>query len=337
MTAQASQRSDARAPNTDRVVDRIREFFSLRSRLEAARARTFAASDPGFREYALGLGALRNAVQLGTAGGETNTGLLLARSALRLLVWARAARTRGAAERLSWNEAWESFTSDPKRWTALESEIGAAAAIHVKRAIGEEGDAYVAGLSEDERDLVLVATTALAKHVVAPLEDAASAVQRTIWLARTRVAVGLALVLLPLAWTAVRLGASPNLAYHQHVVVSERDPSVDVDPKHLVDGDRTNLGFHTPPHAGISVTIDLGAVKPVRRVEVYNRADCCLERVVPLAVEVSADGKDYRPIARNDRIFDHWTVHLPSKTSARFVRLTHGSATNFHLSEVEIY
>jgi hypothetical protein len=119
--------------------------------------------------------------------------------------------------------------------------------------------------------------------------------------------------------------------------VEGSDENLRVDPQHVVDGDRSNLGFHTTARVGTSVTIDLGAAKSIRRVDVYNRADCCLERVVPVTLELSANGTEYRSVARNDHIFDIWTVPLPANTTTRFVRLTHGSASFFHLSEVEVY
>jgi hypothetical protein len=85
------------------------------------------------------------------------------------------------------------------------------------------------------------------------------------------------------------------------------------------------------------MTIDLGEVKTLHRVDVYNRIDCCQERSVPLVLQVSTDGKDYRTVSRMPRKFDLWSVPMPSRTTGRFVRLLHEEANFSHLSEVEVY
>ena len=84
------------------------------------------------------------------------------------------------------------------------------------------------------------------------------------------------------------------------------------------------------------MTIDLGKVQRISRVVVYNRADCCQERAVPLKIEVSKDGGQYRQVAERKEQFEKWKADFPP-TDARYVRLTHLSAMAFHLSEVEVY
>jgi hypothetical protein len=58
---------------------------------------------------------------------------------------------------------------------------------------------------------------------------------------------------------------------------------------------------------------------------------------VPLSVELSVDGKAFHSIARDEKLFDEWTVHVPEGAKARYVRLVHGSALYFHLAEIEVY
>src|SRR5205085_1450807 len=131
----------------------------------------------------------------------------------------------------------------------------------------DDGEASLAALSPDERAQVLLAMITLAKRVAAPLEDAASVVRRATWLARTRIAIAMGILVPALAWAAVRLTVAPNLAYHRPVVVSESDVGLHIDPKYVVDGDRTNLGFHTTAHPNTNITIDLGAAMAIRRIE----------------------------------------------------------------------
>jgi hypothetical protein len=84
------------------------------------------------------------------------------------------------------------------------------------------------------------------------------------------------------------------------------------------------------------VTIDLGRAQRISRVVVYNRVDCCKERAVPMKIEVSKDGVQFRQVAERKEQFEKWKADFPS-TDARYVRLIHLSAFAFHLSEVEVY
>ncbi len=103
-----------------------------------------------------------------------------------------------------------------------------------------------------------------------------------------------------------------------------------------MDGDLTNLGFHTIEAPNQNVTIDLGKVRRIFRVVVYNRADCCQQRAVPLKIEVSQDNKKFRQVALRKEQFEKWKADFPA-TDARYVRLTDLSVAFFHLSEVEVY
>jgi len=103
-----------------------------------------------------------------------------------------------------------------------------------------------------------------------------------------------------------------------------------------VDGDRSNLGFHSAGDTNPSVIIDLGKVETVSRVVVFNRADCCQERAVPLLVESSRDGLAYQRLGERTKVFFRWDVDVP-RVPARYVRLTLERLGTFHLSEVEVY
>jgi hypothetical protein len=311
----------------------LAEFFSLRSRKAVALARSYTRTEPGFAEFQLGIRALRDGLQTGYAHQGTETGLLVVRSATRLLV--RAAALRGGPLPLgaNWADVW-AFAKRQPTWSALAA-LPEPDAARLSAILEDSGESAVATLAPAERRSALAAMSAHARRVAAPLEYDALAlrhVTRQRWLRMALVATAVG-ALLGLSHLARR----PNLALHRPVVASDSDPTFGVDPQRVVDGDRSNLGFHTTDRADAMITIDLGTVRRITRVDVYNRADCCQERVVPLALELSDDGKDYRFVTRNDRVFDLWRVRLPSPTMARFVRLKHETAAPFHLSEVEVY
>jgi hypothetical protein len=139
----------------------------------------------------------------------------------------------------------------------------------------------------------------------------------------------------PVAWGIARASDGPNLARQARVALSSSDPTFGVDAQQVVDGNRKNLGFHTTNQGTKSVTLDLLGIKRIRRVIVYNRADCCQERAVPLALEVSTDGKVFRRLAERQATFSIWKPDL-DQTEARFVRLVQTGALHFHLSEIEV-
>jgi hypothetical protein len=93
--------------------------------------------------------------------------------------------------------------------------------------------------------------------------------------------------------------------------------------------------FHTDNENNPWVEYDLGAIKPVRRVEIANRSDCCDDRAVPLVVEVSTDRAKWTEVARRNEEFTSWTAKFP-KHDARYVRLRVPRVTQFHLKEIVI-
>ena len=84
------------------------------------------------------------------------------------------------------------------------------------------------------------------------------------------------------------------------------------------------------------MTIDLGNAWRIKRVDVYNRVDCCMNRAIPLRLEVSRDGKSYRTIAEQTVVFYVWKVRFDA-TEVRYVRLTRLGQSLFHLAEIEVY
>ena len=85
-------------------------------------------------------------------------------------------------------------------------------------------------------------------------------------------------------------------------------------------------------HAGVwSWTTD----KPVRSVITYNRWDCCVERAVPLVLELSLDGERYWEAATRRDPFYVWSATFAAQR-ARYVRLRVIGPSTLHLTRVEI-
>ena len=105
----------------------------------------------------------------------------------------------------------------------------------------------------------------------------------------------------------------------------------------VVDDRSKSAMFHTAEEASPALVIDLGGTMTIRKVRVKNRLDCCPERAVPLAVEVSGDGAErWRLVAYRRLDFTTWTATFPA-TAARKVRLRVDRQSMLHLQTVSIY
>lgn len=123
-------------------------------------------------------------------------------------------------------------------------------------------------------------------------------------------------------WVARWAFSPPNLALHRPA----RSSSVNFDTQAAgaVDGELNGrFGFHSQEEDSPWLSIDLERPCLLKAVEIYGRGDCCYDQSIPLALEVSDDGKSYRPIAERTTPFDEydpWVVK-PVGERARFVRL----------------
>ncbi|HKP59044.1 MAG TPA: discoidin domain-containing protein, partial [Polyangiales bacterium] len=107
-------------------------------------------------------------------------------------------------------------------------------------------------------------------------------------------------------------------------------------PEHLKCGNaRTRIFFHTKRQTQPWFLLDLGSPTTFGRVEIDNRDDCCRDRALPLVVEVSDDGQNFRELARRTEPFDTWHATFPA-TQARFVRLRIDRRDFLHLSRVTV-
>lgn len=90
------------------------------------------------------------------------------------------------------------------------------------------------------------------------------------------------------------------------------------------------------------IAVDLGAPRTIRKVEVYNRADCCWGMDdIPLALQISLDNQTFKTVATRTHPFTDdfpWRVKV-SGEKARFVRLWNPSEApkNIVISELKVY
>jgi hypothetical protein len=101
------------------------------------------------------------------------------------------------------------------------------------------------------------------------------------------------------------------------------------------DPECTSLLFHTDPENNPWVEFDMGKPTKFHQIEVHNRTDCCMERAVPLIVEMSNDHERWVEIGRRDTEFSSWTIKFPPKT-ARYLKLRVPKAVAFHLKSVAV-
>jgi hypothetical protein len=93
--------------------------------------------------------------------------------------------------------------------------------------------------------------------------------------------------------------------------------------------------FHTLEEDRPWVEIDLGSKKRFTAIKVVNREDCCGDRTVPLAIEISSDRKSWREVARRTEAFNAWYTNI-SPVSARYVRAIALKKTTFHLKRFAV-
>lgn len=98
----------------------------------------------------------------------------------------------------------------------------------------------------------------------------------------------------------------------------------------------TDIFFCTNDENNPWVEYDLGDRKTFSRVVVKNRSDCCPDRAVPLALEVSDDRTTWREVARRDDTFSTWRADFPA-TRARYARLRVLRRSILHLDKFDLY
>jgi hypothetical protein len=313
----------------------VRRFLWMDERLAQARHAGFVPGQPGWDFFVFGRSGLSYAGQLGESTGGQISALLLYRDACALFMRAQLARAGIDPSGIAHQECWRRLVALPMG-ASLDAGLTPAQRQLVTGALSAQGEGFLAEQPEDQRPEAMRTLTALAHGLGHSLESDAKRTRRVLRSRWLRISVTSLLVLTACWKVMAKLADSPNLALHRPVTVVTQHSLFGRDTSLLVDGDHTNLGFHTLEGPNQTATIDLGGVHRVSRVVVYNRSDCCQERAVPLRIEVSEDGKSFRAVADRTQTFDRWIAKF-SSTRARYVRLTYLGKTAFHLSEVEVY
>lgn len=136
---------------------------------------------------------------------------------------------------------------------------------------------------------------------------------------------------------------SPNLALNRPARQSSTSQwSQPNDAQGAVDGNVSGgFGFHTESEPKPWWQVDLGAVKALAEIRIFNRRDCCSERARTLQVLLSYDGVSWTRVFSNPgSVFgpDGAPLRVSVKgLSARFVRLQLAETNYFHLDEVQVY
>jgi len=309
----------------------------MQERMAQAQREGFGPNHAGFKEFVLARAAANDATMLGGKGEGLGSAALLLRSAVMLLVRARLSRLGIEPNRdAAGDECWTQLLEEPTL-AELAPELSPNQRRLFATVLAVRGHEYVAEQSEEQLQFLARSLLELAQQLAAPFVVESKRIRAVKVVRWTRIAIAAAVVatILGLAWP--KITHRPNLALNKVVTVETLDAALGADPRLLVDGSRKERAFHTIEGTDQRATIDLGASHRISRVVVYNRTDCCQDRAVPLRVDVSIDGKNFKEVARRNEVFpESWTADF-SSTKARYVRLVNLSKTYFHLSEVEVY
>jgi len=317
----------------------LRRFFWMDERVARARERRYGRGRPGWEEFQFGRAVLRDAALLSEPADGRTAALVLYRSAAAQLVRAQLARAGiGLEPTAPIDQCWARLVEHASVASVVADTTEEERSL-INLGFSPQGEAMLARFPKDRRARAARALAKLARGLAAPIEAEIRRLRNVLLVRWARIGVP-ALALLLVVWRQAaglrERPPGPNLALCHWVIASSSYKIDPTNPAQLVDGVRTNLGFHSDKGPNQYVIIDLGSVRRISRVDVYNRSNCCGERAVPLRIEVSLDQMNYRQVALRKEPFEVWKAKLPA-TNARFVRLTDLKNDFFHLSEVEVY
>jgi hypothetical protein len=98
----------------------------------------------------------------------------------------------------------------------------------------------------------------------------------------------------------------------------------------------SGLFFHTQEDDGPWLEIDLQSRQRFSSIRIENRKDCCLDRAIPLVVEVSDDREKWRVIATRTKPFRNWEQEIAPQT-ARYVKVRVPRRSWLHLDRVALF
>ena len=269
------------------------------------------------------------------ARGSTNAAISLYRESL---YWSlRALDPESAVAEVPTLEAL--FRTLPRRMLA-DLAGGSVALLALDDALVRDSFVATARLAPDARLRVAEAAKQFAHAAFDAAERQGNRLER---LRRQRVTRPLALLLLAMSLVGVaaffvhRGTAPPLISNRRPYMVSSQIPPYST-TRRLTPRLHDGWIFHTTEEREPWFRVDLGRVRTITSIEIENRHEaCCKARAIPLVVEVSNDGRRYRPVATRYEVFDTWTPEF-SGVTGRFVRLrVQGRSTILHLAGVEIF
>lgn len=266
----------------------------------------------------------------------------LAREAV---VWALLAeRTLRVGEAEAFSGAGGQAPSLSALWAAAPEQLlasaagGEAAARTVQASLAVDGFVEFAALSVEEQARQARDLAVFARSLLAQVEAPRVRLDR-IYLQRIVRTGGLFFALVVVAvvalttrsWSERQRDLARGRPYH----TSSAYPAVGCKSPDQDCPESPFFFFHTLEDDRPWVEIDLGSKKKFSAVRLVNREDCCAERAVPLAIEVSNDRKTWREVARRDDTFNNWYKEFPP-VSARYVRAISLHKTLFHLRRFSV-
>lgn len=317
----------------------LRQFFWLDARVSEAAAKGFSKGNAGWSEFELARQARAGIVQIGETGEGNAAVLLLERAEVLFLLRSQLARQNLTPIGMSMSEEDWSRARQIPAIAEVWGELSGAQQTALVAGLGDKAELTLIDLDNKQRRYLASGLRKLASALSEPLERQASLVGRVLFMRWARIGAA-ALVLLAIAWSISgaieKKFAKPNVALGRPVTISSQFGDTALDHTLLVDGDKTNLGFHTDNGPNQWVMIDLGISRNITKVVVYNRVECCQERAVPLRLEVSDDGVNFRKVLDRTEEFDVWTAK-GFEAKGRYVRLRHLGSNFLHFAEVEVY
>ncbi|HEX2672260.1 MAG TPA: discoidin domain-containing protein [Polyangiaceae bacterium] len=167
------------------------------------------------------------------------------------------------------------------------------------------------------------------------VDDAQRVLSRLEWAKLKRaLRVGLALLIpaiaLYLLWPA-KVDLAKGATFRVSSVGAECHPE-----KSECGGVKTDVLFHTQLEKNPWFEYDFGAPTSFSSLTIQNRTDCCPERAVPLAVEVSNDDKTFKEVVRRDSTFVIWKPSFATQR-ARYLRLRILRDSMLHLEAIKVH
>ena len=324
---------------SNKTLSFLHRFFLLHEKIANAKEKCLGPSQPGWREFELAKDARSAIEEIRESSQNQYAQALLLRAELQALVRCLMLRNGlGVDENTFSISDWPTARKVPEL-EALFQNQSAAILAYLEGVVGERAEPYWLQLEPNQRTELLAPLRDIATALMDPLEREAETISRLKIARYIRLSGAAVLVFAAMAlvfgWFADHSGKK-NIALNRPVTVTSQIPNVGTDHRLLVDGDHTNIGFHTDNLPNQFAVIDLGSSVKFDKVVVYNRSDCCKERAVPLQLEVSDDNANYKKLAERTEEFDVWTASM-LRAKGRYVRLRLLGRNPFHLAEVEVY